>query len=74
MAKLKITKQEAGAALEQAIVVVIGGPIIQIIPLVGGWIGMLPIFALGPVSIALPSVIAGAIAILGYNLVKAQMK
>jgi len=70
----KLDKKEIGGALEQAAVVVIGAPLVQIIPVVGGLFDMLPTFALGPVSIALPSIIAGAVAVLGYNLVRASMK
>ena len=62
-------------AVEQAAVVVIGGPLIQAVPVVGGWFGMLPSFPIGTVvTISLPSIVAGAVAVLGYNLIRAMMK
>ena len=69
----KITKQELLGALEPAAVVVIGGPLIQAIPIVGGLFGKLPVWAIGPTAIALPSIVAGAAAILIYQLAKAKL-
>ena len=70
----KISKKEAMASIEQAAVVVIGGPIVLAIPVLGGLLAKLPSFAIGPTSVALPSIVAGAVGVLAYNLIRARLK
>jgi len=74
MAKLKVTRQEAMAALEYAAVVLIGGLLILAIPILGPLLSKLPSWTVGPTVINLAAIIAGAAAILIYSLLKAQFK
>jgi len=69
----KITQKELMSALEPAAVVVIGTPIVQWIPVVGSLLGKLPSWPVWETTIALPSIVAGAGALIIYGLVKAKM-
>ena len=69
----KLTGKEAMKAVEPAAVVVIGAPLIQAIPIVGSLLGKLPSYAVGPTAIAFPSIIAGAVAVIAYGLIKARL-
>jgi len=70
----KITKQEIMSAFEYAAVVLIGGILILAIPIFGPLVAMLPSFTIWIAQINLPAIVAGALAILAYTLIKAKLK
>jgi len=70
----KLTGKEFMSALEPAAVVVVGAPIIQWIPVVGSLLGKLPSWPVWETTIALPSIVAGAAALIIYGVAKAKLK
>ena len=67
-------QKDVTEALKQASIVMIGAPLVQMVPFVGPLIAKLPSFTVMVVQIPLAGIVAGAVAVIVGNLGIAMLK